>query len=490
MKKLIPLFVILAAGIASAEWKLNPYTQRQDYYEAKASIAASTGTLTIGLAAEIVRATAAEAAIAVDTGTLTTGLATEISNRQIADLAIGVTTGTLRTDLNSEISRATIREDAIGASTGAIYAALNSTASALTTETAARIARDLELIPSTATGTYPHLASLNLPLTGGTLTGPLTLAGSSLTVTGSGFSVGVSTFVVTGGKVGVGTASPEADLHIGLRSLAAMAANTGIWLTAGKDFRMGVDTADGNFGGFMKTSYSGATIFSLGTRTSGVDTAAINIKSGSVGVGTTAPDQKLTVAGNISTTGQVISSGTGSNYFAGPTLVTDDQFSVGTSTFVVTGGKVGVGTAGPVSDVEISSISNPQLTLRATTENTSAIPTLYFATGSGALAGTNINAMIRSTVRQATPSQLKGSLDFFVNTGDSITQKMILNQDGDVGIGTASPASKLDISSGTIRMAGTGAPTVGFALCLTANGAMGHCTAVNAADGSCTCVTP
>ena len=39
MRKIIALFfVVLSAGLSSAEWKLNPYTQRPDYYEAKATI--------------------------------------------------------------------------------------------------------------------------------------------------------------------------------------------------------------------------------------------------------------------------------------------------------------------------------------------------------------------------------------------------------------------------------------------------------------------
>ena len=39
--------------------------------------------------------------------------------------------------------------------------------------------------------------------------------------------------------------------------------------------------------------------------------------TGRVGIGVTDPDQKLTVAGNISQTGVIISSGAGNNYFAG-----------------------------------------------------------------------------------------------------------------------------------------------------------------------------
>jgi hypothetical protein len=58
---------------------------------------------------------------------------------------------------------------------------------------------------------------------------------------------------------------------------------------------------------------------------------------------------------------------------------------------------------------------------------------------------------------------------------------------GNVGIGTASPATKLHLSSGTITIDGTGSPTTGGALCLNASGAMSKCTTVVDVSGNCTC---
>lgn len=147
MKKLIPLFVVLAAGIASAEWKLNPYTQRQDYYESKAAVVLSTGTLQVeidalhvatttltqNLATEVSDRTIADAAIAVSTGTLTTGLASEASARQAADLVIGLTTASLRSDLTTEANNRIAGDSAVGASTGTLGVRVTAAEAALST---------------------------------------------------------------------------------------------------------------------------------------------------------------------------------------------------------------------------------------------------------------------------------------------------------------------------------------------------------------------
>lgn len=102
MKKLIPLFVLLAAGIASAEWKLNPYTQRQDYYEATGPLKISTGAIQaqvdalilstaafqIAIDAEIARATARENDLGYSTGTIKASLdAVILSTAPLKDYA-------------------------------------------------------------------------------------------------------------------------------------------------------------------------------------------------------------------------------------------------------------------------------------------------------------------------------------------------------------------------------------------------------------------
>ena len=98
MKRILFILLsLLPVGVVYADWRFNPYTQRQDYYESTTDLYIATATLTNALNSEILRATTRENAIAVSTGVIAT-------------------------ELTSEISRATAREDAIAVSTGVIDA--------------------------------------------------------------------------------------------------------------------------------------------------------------------------------------------------------------------------------------------------------------------------------------------------------------------------------------------------------------------------------
>lgn len=116
MRDLILTALFLIPGLASAEWKLNPYTQRQDYYESKAAVVLSTGAIQ-----------AQVDALHVTTTTLTQDLATEVSRATVRENAIGASTGTLKTQI-----------DAVAVSTG-VNAAAISTLSASTTTLGGRI---------------------------------------------------------------------------------------------------------------------------------------------------------------------------------------------------------------------------------------------------------------------------------------------------------------------------------------------------------------
>ena len=183
-----------------------------------------TGTVPTG-SVDLSTVTTRFLAVEASTGVLTADLATEISNRGIADAAIAVSTGanasaisalrvstgTIASDLAAEISRATARENDLGASTGTIKASLDgvilSTAPLkdyanwntayswgdhaglyLSAPATFYVVQQSDYLVAPASFTY--VASETDPLSvkkaGDTMTGPLTLSGSSLTVTGDG----------------------------------------------------------------------------------------------------------------------------------------------------------------------------------------------------------------------------------------------------------------------------------------------------------------
>ncbi len=169
MKKLLTLLWLAYPMCSHAEWKLNPYTQRQDYYEATAGVKASTGTLFTDLAAETARALAAEAALAVSSGAtqadldaykITVQASTQSIYVALQSTAAQVTQ--VQTDLATEVSDRQIAVAAVAVSTG-----INSSDIA-----------NLKI----STGA---LESSKVNRSGDTITGPVTVVSSSLTVSGA-----------------------------------------------------------------------------------------------------------------------------------------------------------------------------------------------------------------------------------------------------------------------------------------------------------------
>ncbi len=78
--------------------------------------------------------------------------------------------------------------------------------------------------------------------TGDTMTGQLTLSGSTLTITGNAFSVGASTLVVSGGNVGIGNTAPDGLLHIstGTGASSLFVSTTGLHVSIGTITKTGL----------------------------------------------------------------------------------------------------------------------------------------------------------------------------------------------------------------------------------------------------------
>ena len=173
----------------------------------------------------------------------------------------------------------------------------------------------------------------------------------------------------------------------------------------------------------------------------------------------------------------------------GNAQVNGSSFSVGGSTLVAANGRVGIGDDTPDYPLDVEAAS-----ARANiTSTTGTNPVLIGLTNTG-------GAILVGNESSSGNTYLSGALAYSSFIAPALTRALHLGSNGNVaatiisggnfGINTTAPTQKLEISSGTIKMAGTGTPTVSKALCLTALGVLGTCTDAPNASGGCTCATP
>ena len=167
--------------------------------------------------------------------------------------------------------------------------------------------------------------------------------------------------------------------------------------------------------------------------------------SGSVGIGTTSPSALLHVTASSTNTLLVNNTGTSN----GTTPIADFQNSGTSRMFIATNGNVGIGTSSP----NISAGSGNVLTLQSTSgaiieqsrnsdslTDGQAVGQFLFYAGT---ANTEI-ARIRANVEGT--SENAGDLEFITATGGIASSRMTILSSGNVGIGTAAPNYKLEVS--------------------------------------------
>ena len=208
--------------------------------------------------------------------------------------------------------------------------------------------------------------------------------------------------------------------------------------------------------------------FSILTKTDGTLTEKMTVTTdGNVGIGTTTPTDKLTVYGDISA---------------------NDSFIIAS----------GDGSYAPLisSVYSASGSEGPQVRLRRSRGTESAPISLTNGESSGIVAfqswdgsGFSTNSAIRSRAAEnQSATNMGGSIAFeTVNNGTvTLSEKMRIDHNGNVGIGTTSPAATLEVvgevrsisSSGNNRLWGQGRPgtlrygTTGVELGLCTNGAV------------------
>jgi len=263
------------------------------------------------------------------------------------------------------------------------------------------------------------------------------------------------------GHIGIGTSSPSINLDIedNTSTIGIDINNTAVdgdpriafQLNDTTKFSMGVDDGD-------------LDKFKIGTTAIDIKTRLTIDNNGNVGIGTTGPNVPLEISATGPELLRLVTSAITGNpkmaFYQGSATEraffqyddTDDSFDINTDSHIDflpnntqavrinSSGKVGIGTTAPSSPLEISSTAANSrsvdgrgygnLTLKITDSDYSG---MFFEGSSG------VHAMLRT--------EGGDGLGFYTfANGINSAQRMVIKEDGKVGIGTASPSSKLEVN--------------------------------------------
>lgn len=305
-------------------------------------------------------------------------------------------------------------------------------------------------------------------------------------------------------NLGVGTPSPAYKLDVsGNARAAGITLNSFTTGTAGGNLELGFDGTHGVVQAINRSA-SWIPLYFSGddVRFNPQGTERVRITStGSVGIGNTAPSQLLHVSGNVrvtgayydssnaaGTSGQILSStGTGTAWISpggGGGIITGSGTTnyvtkwTGTSAVgdssIYDNGNVGIGSTAPAAKLNVASTganaysstitkgTNMKGVINALSNNADDMVGIYFGTGTTS-EGTHWSGITGSRSNSAVDWSTQ--LNFYThdeNTSNinDATQKMVIKGSGNVGIGTTSPAYKLDVNGGssfrdTIRVVAT-----------------------------------
>ena len=317
-----------------------------------------------------------------------------------------------------------------------------------------------------------------------------TVLRGSADIPGGSFAVGGSAFVVSGGNVGIGTTAPGYGLEVinaaGAHLSTTATAGYGFYLNtsgnvgigaagSGKKLFVQTNTAwdgilinDGvNDKGFIVNNNSGGTQLGLNTgatRKVTIDTDGNSYFSGgSVGIGATAPQGKLNISNNGAEGLEVYpgnASGvdalqfynrSSSSYDAVRLIANSYRFEInGTEKVRLdSSGNVGIGTTGPAAKLEVYDGSPTGGSLRIGNSGGAGYSAgVDFYTGSSpALRGFVgwRNTSSAAPFNTATGVYLFNTDNSNLIFGTNNQEKMRIDVNGNVGIGTTAPSAGLDL---------------------------------------------
>jgi len=353
----------------------------------------------------------------------------------------------------------------------------------------------LALVSDLTTGYVPYTgATTDVDLGTHSLTTPLVIGGSSTTqdltfktTTGIGatgadmhFLVGnngatEAMTILNNGNVGIGTTAPQTKLHVSGTSLdPSGTAYTGIFTLLGSStatLSIGSQPL-GPYGFWLQTGDT--------TLSNQIYPLLLNPLQGNVGIGTTAPSEKLHVYGGIKATGELAAntaSSAGLEFTGGSSRivswgvdaatrggfqilqVTSNGISPLTSLAIDSTGNVGIGTAAPGSLLHLTS-TNPELRITPTATGIASINLAYLANEpqSGVKLSYDVNAaqVYFDSKYLHSAGQQFGDIQFRTtpSIAGTLVPAMTIQSTGNVGIGTTSPVEKLNVV-GNIRTTGS-----------------------------------
>jgi len=225
------------------------------------------------------------------------------------------------------------------------------------------------------------------------------------------------------GNIGIGTTNPLRTLQIGANDASGLSFEAFSGSPNAGALRFGDNSG-------WKLNFGRSREVPFGALNSGTAGVLMTIQdNGNVGVGTTTPGQKLDVngairvlAGNSIVFDNSTDSGNTQLYYDGSELVSDHRVWVNSGGLIVNSGNVGIGTANPLTTLHVSSGSAAELLITSTAAGGGG---WNLGTGWGGVGSTR-SLYLYDYVAAAT--------------------RLVVDQAGNVGIGTNSPQALLDVN--------------------------------------------